>query len=290
MKELISIIIPTYNAQDTIIECIDSVISQTYPRKEIIVVDDGSTDNTAELITEKYETVSCLKYIRIDHNGFEGAVRNRGVEISGGEYISFLDADDYWDADVLSHLMNTLKNNPEAQVCYGALRYIGGQFDGKYVHDFRTPYSGYVFDKLLERNFMPIHPALLLKSSFEVVGGFDETIRIGPDYDFWLRITHSFCVVYAGKAVGYYRIRDESVFHSVKPLERNIQVLSIVRKIKKLFHLRNPQVYKRLAVIYLTIVKNLCSEKKYIRIFGYIFRFFINSLFYYYHRLLRKKA
>lgn len=281
MNELISVIIPAYNAEQTIAECVDSVLYQTYPYKEIIIVDDGSQDDTAKIIRKKYSAIPSVKYFFMEHTGFEGAVRNYGIRQASGLYISFLDSDDYWDKQVLSKLMDTLIKNHDTAVCYGSLIYHGGKLDGKKVHDFRAPHTGFVFWHLLAKNFMPVHPALVRKKAIEKSGFFDETIKIGPDYDFWLRVTYFFPVEYCPDAFGYYRIHDESVFHKAQLSERNLNLLRVILKIKRMFKIYNTIIYKRLAVLHLTIAKNLYDETHFMSSMCHLVKFLNYSFFYY---------
>lgn len=286
MKNLISVIIPAYNAASTIRQCIDSVLAQTYPDIEVIVVDDGSSDSTANTIKEHYKEEKRVHYYAIKHTGREGAVRNYGIQRASGAYISFLDADDYWEAYVIEYLKNALDSNPDCNIAYGDLEYVGGQHHGTRVHDLRTAYSGYVFYYMLQKNFMPIHPALLRNSIIDECGGFDESIEIGPDYEFWLRMTYRNKVIYCAQAIGYYRISDSSVFHRADAIKRNMQLILVMKKIKSSLNVAHYFLYKRLAVAHLTIFNHLWKEKKFFKCCYHLMCCAKYSILYYIKRIL----
>ncbi len=258
---LVSIIIPAYNAEQTIAECIDSVINQTYKSIEIIVIDDGSTDSTTEIMKSNYPDI---KYIKILHNGSPGYVRNRGIEHAKGFYIGFIDADDYWDTTVVEELLRAFQRNPKAMLSYGTLTYSGGKHDGESVHTLRTPYEGHVFSRLIQKNFIQMHPALLKRSILAKTGSFDEALNvdIAEDYDLWLRITYHYPVVYAGNARGYYRIAPNSQFHSIDLIKRNKDILKVLFKIKRKFKLHHWALYKRLAVLYETLGRHYLTNQQ----------------------------
>jgi glycosyltransferase involved in cell wall biosynthesis len=289
MNECISVIIPTYNSAHTLRDCIDSVCAQSYSDIQIIIVDDGSTDNTADLVRKFYDANPLVKYIRIGHTGFEGAVRNEGIRNAKGTFISFLDADDYWHKDVLSELMNSLKSAKNARIAYGGLQFVGGDKNGKFVHDLRKPHSGYVFYNMLEQNFMPIHPALLYRDVIEAYGCFNESIRIGPDYEFWLRMVYHVEVIFSPKAIGYYRISTGSVFHRADRIIRNEQLLMVLYSVKRLYNVRYCIIYKRLAVVSLTLLNLRLKELNLTKCCGALSLFIMYSILYYFSKWCKLK-
>ena len=267
---LVSIIIPAFNAEETIEHCINSVLSQTYSTIEVIVVDDGSHDRTATIVKSQYPNIKCIS---IPHNGSPGYVRNRGVMQATGFYIGFIDADDYWDPIVIEELLDGFKRNPNAMLSYGTLTYDGGEHDGENVHALRTPHEGYVFSKLLRKNFIQMHPALLKRSILSKTGCFDETLNvdIAEDYDLWLRITYYYPVVFCANARGYYRIAPHSQFHRIDLIKRNKDILKVMYKIKRQFNLRHPALYKRVAVLYETLGRHyLTNHKVFLSLYSYV--------------------
>ncbi|MFM6395643.1 glycosyltransferase family 2 protein [Planktothrix sp.] len=147
---LISVVIPTYNAEKTIEETIHSVLNQTVSDLELIVVNDGSTDSTLEIISKF--TDPRLKVFSYPHSGANSA-RNRGLEQASGEYISFIDADDLWTPDKLELQLKVLQENPEAKVAYSWTDCIdeSSQFLRRGGH---VTVNGDVYLHLLVANFL----------------------------------------------------------------------------------------------------------------------------------------
>ncbi|MEM8830638.1 MAG: glycosyltransferase family A protein [Cyanobacteria bacterium P01_G01_bin.19] len=183
----ISIVIPAYNAAQTITETIESVQQQTVDDWELIVVNDGSTDNTLEVLQQIVELR--LKIISAP-NGGVSAARNLGMAQARGQYIAFLDADDLWVADKLELQLEALEQNPNAIVAYSWTCFMDEQQDG-YVYHPSPPYqyAGDVYPQLLQRDF--IHSGsntLVRKSALDRVGGFDSRCDICEDWDMWVRL------------------------------------------------------------------------------------------------------
>jgi|GEM_PF-2750390 len=285
MNDLISVIIPAYNAQDTISQCVESVLNQTYPSKEIIVVDDGSTDCTIEKI-KKYAGIKIEKML---HTGNPSSARNAGLRISAGKYISFIDADDFWEKDVLEELMKKMISSTDCSAVYGDLIFKGGVADGESVHYLRAAQSGKVFNELLRCNFIPMHPCLITKETIDKIGGFDENpnLMVSEDYDFWLRIAYLSKIEYCPCAVGYYRITNNSRFNKTEITVRNKCTLAVIKKIKKMFNIDNPYINKKMAVLNFTIAKNHFKNKFFIHIFPYFFKGIFYSAKYYLKRYQR---
>lgn len=186
----VSIIIPVYNGARFLPEAIDSVFAQTYKDYEIIVIDDGSTDNTKEVLEPYFDKI---KYIYQNNRGVAGAM-NAGIRHAHGEYIAFLDQDDIWLPQKLAIQINYMANNPEIGLVYSKAHKIDE--DGKLLHlkrkDRGTP-SGDIFDKLYFRcSITSCSGVILRKRVFDTIRLFDETIKISTDYDLWLRIARRF--------------------------------------------------------------------------------------------------
>ena len=183
----ISIVIPAHNAAKTITETIESVQQQTFNDWELIVVNDGSTDNTLKVLQQIIEPR--LKIIS-SINGGVSAARNLGVAQSQGEYIAFLDADDLWVADKLELQLQALEQNPDAIVAYSWTCFMDEEKNG-YVYHPSPPYeyTGDVYPQLLKKGF--IHSGsntLVRKSALNRVGGFDSRCDICEDWDMWVRL------------------------------------------------------------------------------------------------------
>jgi teichuronic acid biosynthesis glycosyltransferase TuaG len=178
-----SVVIPAYNASDTIAESITSALSQSYQPYEIIVVDDCSTDNTGALINEFGEQV---KYVQLINNSGPSVARNKGMSIATGDYIAFLDHDDIWHKDKLALINSILEAQPQIDFIYHP-------FTLEDINTIELPQNGVVyrmpFMKLLARNVIGT-PCVVMKRS--IPQRFEPSMRYTEDYDLWLRIGYKY--------------------------------------------------------------------------------------------------
>ncbi len=183
--ELISCIIPTYNRAPRVVDAIQSVIEQDDTGWELIVIDDGSTDDTEERIAPFLS--ERVKYEKITHSGVSAA-RNRGIETARGEWIALLDSDDKWLPGKLRAQREFFRNNPEYLICQTEEIWIR---NGKRVNPMNKhkKYGGWIFDKCLPLCRVSPSAVMIHKSLFEKVGVFDESLPACEDYDLWLRIS-----------------------------------------------------------------------------------------------------
>jgi len=189
---LISVIIPAYNAVLTIKETIESVQKQTFTDWEIIVINDGSTDGTPEIIQSiKDERLKIFNY----KNGGLPVARNRGILHASGEFIAFLDADDLWAVDKLEMQLKALQQHPEAGVAYSWTCFMDVNEQGEpvaYLPSSQYSFTGNVYQNLLVSDF--IHSGsntLIRKEAINSVGEFDPMLKSCEDWDYWLRLaTH----------------------------------------------------------------------------------------------------
>lgn len=232
----VSVIIPTFNRANYIGEAIDSVLSQTYKDYEIVVVDDGSTDNTKEVL-KKYSDK--IKYVYQRNRGLS-ASRNRGIDESNGEYIGFLDSDDIWLSDKLEKQVDILdQGHNYAFVCSDS--YVIDE-TGKIIKTFgKGIYNYETFESLYEENFVLVLTVLLRRRCLEDVGLFDETLSMSEDYDLWLRIAKRYKFKHLSSPLSKYRTHSGNMSKKNEVLEREVKKvidkyettydLSIVRKI-----------------------------------------------------------
>ncbi|HER24666.1 MAG TPA: glycosyltransferase family 2 protein [Candidatus Atribacteria bacterium] len=184
---VISIIIPTYNRAHLIDKAIKSVLNQTYQNYEIMIVDDGSTDNTKEVV--KGFADSRINYFFHTNNLGVSAARNTGIKASRGEYIAFLDSDDEWLPEKLNRQIKIFKSESSVVgVVYTGIYYSDEK--GKKVKKVYMPGNeGYIYEHLLKRETEIYISTVLLKNEcFTKAGLFDADLFIGEDYDMWLRI------------------------------------------------------------------------------------------------------
>jgi glycosyltransferase involved in cell wall biosynthesis len=164
-----SLVIPTWNAARTIGAALDSALGQSVPPDEVIVVDDGSTDETKQVLGAYAERVVYIE----QKNAGPAAARNRGLQVAQGNLICFLDADDLFAPDALALLARTLEANPSSEIAHGQ------------VQDFRERDGESVFHA---PRFGPnLGSAVFRRSVFEKIGNFEESLRLAEDLDFWLR-------------------------------------------------------------------------------------------------------
>ena len=190
----ISVIIPTYNRFNSIGRALDSILGQTYKPHEIIIVDDGSTDGTRELIRDQYPSI---KYFYQSRSGVSKA-RNKGIVESKAKWIAFLDSDDQWQPNKLEEQKNNLRQNPTILVSHTNEIWIR---NGVRVNQMKKhqKYGGYIFDKCLDFCRMSPSSIMIHKQVFEDIGYFDEDLLVCEDYDLWIRVTSKFPVTYLDK-------------------------------------------------------------------------------------------
>jgi GT2 family glycosyltransferase len=184
----VSVIIPTYNRATFISEAIESVMAQDYHDFEIVVVDDGSTDNTQEILQDFSE----ILVVRQDCQGVSAA-RNAGIARASGRLIAFLDSDDLWLPAKLSTQVAFFDSNPNALICQTEETWIrdGIRVNPKKRH---KKHSGMIFERSLELCIVSPSAVMMRSSLFDEVGEFDETLPVCEDYDLWLRVSRRFPV------------------------------------------------------------------------------------------------
>lgn len=183
LNPCISVIIPTYNRCWILKEAIDSVLSQKFSDIEIIVVDDGSTDATNELLSTYGDQVTSI----FQENKGVSAARNVGISIARGDYITFLDSDDMWLTEKLSSQHEFFQSHPDAYICQTDEIWIrnGVRVNPKNRH--KKP-SGMIFEPSLQLCLVSPSAVMIKKSLFDAVGLFNESFPACEDYDLWLRI------------------------------------------------------------------------------------------------------
>ena len=183
-KPFVTVIIPAYNRSSCLREAIDSVLSQTYGNFELIVVDDGSTDSTQDLLSLYAEKIIAL---RTEHAG-PSAARNQGILQARGEFIAFLDSDDLWLPDKLKTQVDFFSSSPEVFVCQTEEIWIRNSIRVNPMKKHKK-YSGWIFERCLPLCIVSPSAVMLHQAVFDRVGLFDEAMPACEDYDLWLRIS-----------------------------------------------------------------------------------------------------
>jgi glycosyltransferase involved in cell wall biosynthesis len=184
MEPLLTVIIPTFNRADYLMESISSVLSQTFTDFELIVVDDGSTDHTGEVISEFPE----IQYVACAVNSGVSHARNLGIGLARGRYICFLDSDDLWVKNKLETQIRWMESHTDCQVCYTDEIWIRKGVRVNPMNKHRK-YSGDIFPHSLPLCIVSASSVLMRSSLFDEVGSFDEDMPVCEDYDLWLRIS-----------------------------------------------------------------------------------------------------
>lgn len=253
----VSVIIPAYNRAETLAGAIDSVLAQKYPHFELIVVDDGSTDTTPEILGSYGGAITSLRQI----NAGVSAARNLGMHHAKGEMIAFLDSDDYWLPDKISTQIKWFKENPAAMIC---------QTEEIWIRHDRRVNPGKKHQKLSGKIFIPslslclISPSAVMmkRGLIDQVGMFDPNLPACEDYDLWLRVTCDFPVGLIDKPFVVRRGGhtdqlsampglDKYRIHAIRKILKN-KVLSMEQRDAAI------KVLKKKAVIY----ANGCEKRK----------------------------
>lgn len=261
----ISVIIPAYNSEDTILETIKSVQKQTFSDWELIVINDGSTDGTIQLVNEIND--SRLKVFSYENGGLSVA-RNRGITNAKGEFIAFLDADDLWTPDKLELQLEVLRKNPEAGVAYSWTYFM--EEKGEYCHtDRQLFFEGNVFANLLTDNFIAngSNP-LIRRQAIESVGEFDASVSGAADWDYWLRLAACWQFVVVPKPQVFYRLSSSSMSSKVEFMEDcQLKVIdkafrSVPRELQSLKNQSIAFVYQYSLQLYLTKTSSIEGVEK----------------------------
>jgi glycosyltransferase involved in cell wall biosynthesis len=184
----VSIIIPTLNRAHLVTRAINSVLAQTYQYFEIIIVDDGSTDET-EVVIRRFND-NRIKYIKHQQTKGPGAARNSGIDASSGDYIAFLDSDDEWLPTKLEKQIDLFKKSSfNTALIYCGVKHID-QISGRIKEKWKPKYRGYTFNKNLSKNFVVSggSSVVVMRKIFEKSGKFDESLMSCEDWDLWVRI------------------------------------------------------------------------------------------------------
>ena len=250
----ISVIIPAYNAEHTIEETIKSVLEQTFPDFEIIVIDDGSSDRTLNVVREIVDPrIKCFSYT----NGGSSVARNRGISHATGEFIAFLDADDLWTPDKLELQLEALQKNPEAGVAYSWTYFLYEDEHRSYA-DTSNLYEDNVYAELLIKNFLHngSNP-LIRRQAIDTIGLFKASLIFCEDWDFYIRLASIYPFVLIQKPQVIYRQSIGTKSSKIKQVEEAILTVTDIAfeaapsKYKRLKYKSLAWSYKYLAQQYL---------------------------------------
>ncbi len=229
--ELVSVIIPCFNAEKTLVGTVESVIRQAYPHWEIIIVNDGSTDSSAELA----DCLAKSPRIRVIHTPNKGVsnARNTGASDAIGEYLAFLDADDSWHPEKLGRQVGQFKKNPKLGVCFSKVRFTDPS--GRSLNQYSYVPSGSLtaYGLLVENHLCTSSNIMCRKQAFLETGGFESGMNYAEDQEWLLRLALNNCwqIVGVPEVLVDYRTQTGSLSSSLDKMEQGW--LMLVNKVKR---------------------------------------------------------
>lgn len=226
---LVSVVIPTYNNARYVRAAIESVLAQTFTDIEVIVIDDGSEDNTEDELRPVRDRIRCIR----QENQGAAAARNRGIAEANGEFIAFLDSDDLWLPEKLAGQMDTLAQHPDFPVAHTDSLVIDADAHilKPSANRKRQSRNGMVFEELFMSSISVILTSTVVihHRCFEEIGVFDPAFPVFQDYDFFLRLSFRYPVYFIDKPLVKYRLTPRSLTRT--NLRRNIaEQAAILRK------------------------------------------------------------
>lgn len=231
-----SIICPTFNSSLFIEKTLNSLLAQTYKKFEVIFSDDGSHDNTLEILenyrSKFYDIGVNVKIIKNEHNG-PGYARNQGLKIAESDWVSFIDSDDLWSSDKLLKVNDFLKINNNYNCILHRQYFLGyNNKIKKYDFDKYFNFKLSVKKQLFRRNFFAMSAVTLKKELIVNEGGFNEIYQNAQDYDLWIRIGDKFKIFILPEYLGSYCERSDNIT-SRSYQKRIVNVLKILIKNRK---------------------------------------------------------
>lgn len=234
---LVSVVIPAYNAERFVLQAVRSVLNQCYQPIEILLVDDGSTDQTAEIVRQHAPTV---QIIRQDNAGV-AAARNAGVRLARGDLICFLDADDGWLPGKLAAQVAYMQAHPEVGLLYHDWLVWRPDATGAYpplpatppesTDDIDIAQSGWIYHRLLLDSLVHTSTAMIRPQVIADVGLFDPQLKLGEDYDYWLRVSRQWPIHKLKAVYSFYRAVPGSL--SNVPSPHNTEYLLVQNAVKQ---------------------------------------------------------
>lgn len=222
MKDtLVSVIIPAYKAGQYIRETIQAVLEQTHTNLELIIVDDGSPDNQAEVIVPIVASDARVQYIK-QKNGGVSSARNHGYRLSKGSFLAFLDADDIWLPDNLELKLAKFANDSDVGLVHSDMAIMDGH--SQLTGATKSGKEGYILEDLLSWNgtCVPTPSSILVKREVvEKVGGFDLELSNAADQEFFFRVANAYKIGRVPKVTWWYRVHDNNMHSNIPLMEKD---------------------------------------------------------------------
>lgn len=263
---MISIIIPTHNRIQLLKKAVSSVLAQTYKELEVLICDDGSTDDTAEQVALLAKTDSRIRYFYCGENGRPARPRNIGIENARGEWIAFLDDDDYWDANKLEQQIQAVKAYHVLACCTNANCYnLQNEETRLFFED--TKSRVYNYCDLLETNLVICSSMLVHASILKKCAGFPEQkeLLVGEDYAFWLRVLCYTKIAYLADPLVFYLETSNTSIRQLSDLTSGGQhqlVMEDHKQWKKSLSFTKQSELKMKWILYVTKhkIQNYCGK------------------------------
>jgi len=238
----VSVIIPAYNKAALTVQTVESVLNQTYPNIEVIVVDDGSTDNTREQLSIYGRRI---RYV-YKENGGACSARNLGIQLAQGEFIGFLDCDDLYVENKIALSVAYLKENPRFGFIHTAVHFIDDKNNiiGHRSHP-ESRREGWIAPRLIFGNYICNSTIVVRRPCLDKVGFFDESFFMPADWDLWLRLAESYQVGFLDKPLTQYRV---SAHYILSNLEKSQEEEETVIEKYFLRHSNLPVTFKKRVV------------------------------------------
>lgn len=208
LNPLVSVVMPTFNRREFIGYAVDSVLNQTWRKLELIVVDDGSTDDTGQFLG-MYAADIRFKYIYQNNQG-QSIARNRGIKESGGEFIAFLDSDNIWYLDKLEKQISIVERNSSYDIFYGDGVHIDVNGNVLSRNNIKR-YSGTITKYLLRDNCVSMNSTIVRKACIDDLGGFVDDDKVAEDYELWLRLSTKYKFLYTSDYYMEYRVMENQL-------------------------------------------------------------------------------
>jgi glycosyltransferase involved in cell wall biosynthesis len=226
----VSIIMPAYNVAPYVGEALRSALAQTFTDFEVIVVDDGSKDATAEIVNAIAQTDPRVRLVQQSNRGLAGA-RNTALRASRGEFFALLDSDDLWEPAFLAAQLAILEARPDIDIVTGNGWYLQGPRDGQLARPYPDPRPDPKLASIIGDEWSVFIMSVMRRRVYTAIGAFDEEMRSNEDYDFWLRAAVAgFTFARNDRPLGHYRVRTDSLSASNLRMLRGI--LHVYRKLR----------------------------------------------------------
>ncbi|MDD5606825.1 MAG: glycosyltransferase [Candidatus Pacebacteria bacterium] len=240
---IVSVIIPTYNRADLLGRAIQSVLSQTYQYFEIIIVDDGSIDNTKSLV-ERFNNERIVYIQRRENSGNSVVPRNTAMKIAKGKYIAFLDSDDEWMPEKLEKQIKLFEKLNNSNIGFIGCNVVIVDEKNKKEWEYKIPRCKNIFKELLIMNNFIFNPSSVIveKEVFNTIGLFDENLKTVQDYDMWIRIAQKYNFDFVPEPLFKYYIHNSNITNTLSFEKQEKDIRYIFEKYRKYYE-ANPKIH-----------------------------------------------